>query len=156
MSTRKPRGIQNNNPLNLKRCCRLRKGEDPSTMLGDYCKFDALRWGWRSAFILLFDAYACGSRTRREIVHDLFPEEHGYHPEAYLRKMREVTNISWDYPLSSPEDNCSTWMILAEEICYGMNSTDDFDHINEQWIGWAMAWNECFNNPKGKAILDHE
>lgn len=152
MSTKKTNGIFGNNPLCLRNGIVPWTGQLPQPQSEDHAKFESLRWGWRAAYISLFDAYELGHTTISQIVHSLYPASEGHHPNALLRKIKEVFPYPFDKPLPPPQDNMSTWSLFAEAICYGLHSTTVFDEINESWIGWAMAWNLRFNSDNNNAI----
>ena len=144
MNTRKPRGIQNNNPLNIKREGQFMVGEIKSDKDYPYCLFDKMRYGWYAAFKYLFWSYQNGNTTYRQLVRDMYPADDGYKPNAILSKMREISTADYDKTLPSPDGNATSWLILGLEICYGLHGTGDFEHFEDMVTGWAMAWDYLY------------
>ena len=66
LKERLPRGIRNNNPLNIRRGKTKWVGE---TIMGDipdriFCQFEAMKYGWRAAFLLIkkyINVYKCNT-----------------------------------------------------------------------------------------------
>ena len=53
-----PRGIRNNNPLNIRRTGKDQwKGLSKTQSDRSFCQFETLEWGWRAAFYLLTRTY---------------------------------------------------------------------------------------------------
>ncbi len=52
-----PRGIRNNNPLNIRRSKDKWKGLRAVQADAQFCQFETLEYGWRAAFYLLTRTY---------------------------------------------------------------------------------------------------
>ena len=52
-----PRGIRNNNPLNIRRSKDKWKGMRLQQTDPSFVQFESLKWGWRAAFYLLTRTY---------------------------------------------------------------------------------------------------
>ena len=52
-----PRGIRNNNPLNIRRSKDKWKGMAAQQNDAAFCQFESMEWGWRAAFYLLTRTY---------------------------------------------------------------------------------------------------
>ena len=63
MAKNKPRGLRNNNPLNIRITKKQLSGEGRwqgmSAAQQDpyFCQFVSMKWGWRAAFVLLTKTY---------------------------------------------------------------------------------------------------
>ena len=114
-----PRGIRNNNPLNIRRSKDqwqgLRKEQtDPS-----FCQFENLAYGWRAAFRLLTRTY--------------------YHTyRLFTIRAIRLTGIGADEPLGIPSDKPGRWIALGAAMAIqenGITSIDWFAMLR----GWEMA-----------------
>ena len=52
-----PRGIRNNNPLNIRRSKDQWQGLRAQQTDAQFCQFETLEYGWRAAFYLLTRTY---------------------------------------------------------------------------------------------------
>ena len=52
-----PRGIRNNNPLNIRRSKDQWQGMKKEQTDGAFCQFENLAYGWRASFMLLTRTY---------------------------------------------------------------------------------------------------
>ena len=59
-----PRGIRNNNPLNIRRGKDQWKGLRAQQTDASFCQFESLDYGWRAAFYLLTRTYYHKYRLR--------------------------------------------------------------------------------------------
>ena len=91
-----PRGIRNNNPLNIRYAERNKwKGQTPRPPLGGdaaFCQFESMEWGIRAAFILIHNyIHIYRLKTIRAIVARWAPAEDGNNPESYAHRVaREI------------------------------------------------------------------
>lgn len=84
-----PRGIRNNNPLNIRKGKVKWMGEvlylEGVPVERDFCQFESMEYGWRAAFILLrkyIKTYKCN--TVRKIISRWAPENENY-TETYIK-----------------------------------------------------------------------
>ena len=77
-----PRGIRNNNPLNIRRSKDQWQGLKREQTDSQFCQFEDLVYGWRAAFKLLTRTYYHTYRlyTIRAIVNKWAPQTNGYSP----------------------------------------------------------------------------
>ena len=92
-----PRGIRNNNPLNIRRSKDQWQGLRAQQTDSQFCQFESLEYGWRAAFYLL-------TRT--------------YYHKYRLYTIRMIVN-KW----APPQENLSIAMAIQEN---GIESLDYF------------------------------
>ena len=132
-----PRGIRNNNPLNIRLSSDKWQGQvnvnvndnDNNSSLkgeGAFCQFSTMEYGWRAAFVILCRTYygKYGLKTIRDLVSRWAPAKEN-NTEAYIRHVSDYTGISPNKVLGSPQEHPTQWLL----------------------IGYAMAVVEC-----GKAL----
>lgn len=102
MTTQKktlPRGIRNNNPLNI-RVGNVWQGEVKKPTDGAFEQFVSMKWGVRAAFVILrryIKRY--GHNTIRSIVSTWAPSNEN-NTNAYVDFVAKRTNINPDKPIS--------------------------------------------------------
>ena len=142
MATKKtePRGIRNNNPLNIRRT-------KTSSWMGmreeqtdkSFCQFTKMRYGWRAAFMLLKLYYAQHKlRTIRQIINRWAPASDGNHTEAYIAHVCAESGLRPDETLPYLTDNGLTWL----KIVIAMGDVECGDMVvdsNEFLIGYVLA-----------------
>ena len=134
-----PRGIRNNNPLNIRRSKDQWQGlsdvqNDPS-----FCQFKTLEWGWRAAFMLLTRTYYHTYRlyTIRAIVSRWAPPNENK-TEAYIQAVSRLTGINPDEPLGIPADRPAGWQLLGAAMAIQESGVEGMDF----WAmlrGWELA-----------------
>lgn len=134
-----PRGIRNNNPLNIRRSKDQWKGLSKTQGDRSFCQFETLEYGWRAAFYLLTRTYYFKYRlyTVRAIVSRWAPPSEN-NTEAYIANVCRLTGIAPDEPLGIPSDKPSRWMMLGLAMAIQENGTASIDHF-AMLRGWAMA-----------------
>ena len=112
MST--PRGIRNNNPLNIRRSKDNWQGLRVLQEDKAFCQFESMEYGWRAAFVLLCRTYYVKYRlqTIRAIITRWAPPSEN-NTEAYIRRVTDRTGIYADEPLDAPSEHPSQWMAIA-------------------------------------------
>ena len=137
-----PRGIRNNNPLNIRRSKDQWKGMSKTQGDRSFCQFETLEYGWRAAFYLLTRTYYYKYRlyTIRGIVSRWAPPGEN-NTEAYIANVCRLTGIAPDEPLGIPSDKPSRWMMLGLAMAIQENGTASIDHF-AMLRGWAMARGE--------------
>lgn len=92
MSTKLPRGLRNNNPLNI-RIGNNWKGEVEINTDGIFEQFKHMKWGWRAAFILLYRyIHKYRKQTIRDIIRTWAPENEN-HTENYIKRVCALTGM---------------------------------------------------------------
>ena len=113
-----PRGIRNNNPLNIRRSKDKWQGQinpsgnanvndNNSSLKGesDFCQFYTMEYGWRAAFVILCKTYygKYKLRTIRDIVSRWAPAKRRNQHGAYIRHVSDYTGIAPNKVLGSPK-----------------------------------------------------
>ena len=110
-----PRGIRNNNPLNIRRT-------KTSSWMGmreeqtdkSFCQFTKMRYGWRAAFMLLKLYYAQHKlRTIRQIINRWAPSSDNNNTEAYIASVCKDCHLTSDQPLPYLTDDPQTWFDIV-------------------------------------------
>ena len=114
---KEPRGIRNNNPLNI----RLSKDKWQGQVLpqrgsgeGAFCQFYTMEYGWRAAFVILCRTYygKYGLKTIRDIVSRWAPAKEN-NTEAYIRHVSDYTGIAPNKVLGSPQEHPTQWLLIG-------------------------------------------
>ena len=129
-----PRGIRNNNPLNIRRGRTRWKGMSPRQTDPAFCQFSEMRYGLRAAFVVL----------------------HSYVARHHLRTLRAVI-YRWAPP---PENNSATYLgyvclrtgWLPDKPLPPMDAASDFWPLLVE----AMAEEECGKDVMSRGLLKHE
>ena len=136
---RKPRGLRNNNPLNIRRTGDQWRGlrqrqDDPA-----FCQFTTMAYGWRAALLLLTRTYYRNYRlsTIRAIVSRWAPPSEN-DTETYIRRVSDYTGYPDNMPLGVPCDHPDRWMQLALAMARVECGTHNFAP-QPLLQGWAMA-----------------
>ena len=136
-----PRGIRNNNPLNIRRSKDKWKGLRAQQTDAQFCEFESLEWGWRAAFYLLTRTYYHKYRlyTIRKIIEKWAPPNEN-NTKAYIANVSRLTGIAPDEPIGIPSDQPSRWIAVGRAMAIqenGIESIDDFAMLR----GWQLARN---------------
>ena len=134
-----PRGIRNNNPLNIRRSKDLWMGMAEAQTDAEFVQFKSLEWGWRAAFYLLTRTYYHKYRlyTIRGIVSRWAPSCEN-NTAAYIENVSRLTGIEPDEPIGIPSDKPSRWMMLGVAMAIQENGTSSLDYF-AMLRGWDMA-----------------
>ena len=89
-----PRGIRNNNPLNIRRGKDQWQGLRAQQTDAQFCQFETLEYGWRAAFYLLTRTYYHKYRlyTIRAIINKWAPP-HENLTATYIENVSRLTGI---------------------------------------------------------------
>ena len=134
-----PRGIRNNNPLNIRRSKDQWKGLRAQQQDAAFCQFETLEYGWRAAFYLLTRTYYHKYRlfTIRKIIGKWAPPGEN-NTEVYIQNVSRLTGIAPDEPIGIPSDQPARWIMLglamAIQEC-GPESIDYFALLR----GWTLC-----------------
>ena len=124
-----PRGIRNNNPLNIRLSsdkwqgqinpsgnANVNDNDNNSSLKGesDFCQFYTMEYGWRAAFVILCRTYygKYGLKTIRDIVSRWAPAKEN-NTEAYIRHVSDYTGISPNKVLGSPQEHPTQWILIG-------------------------------------------
>ena len=124
-----PRGIRNNNPLNIRLSSDKWQGQinpsgngnvngngNNSSPKGDaeFVQFYTMEYGWRAAFVILCRTYygKYGLKTIRDIVSRWAPAKEN-NTEAYIRHVSDYTGISPNKVLGSPQEHPTQWLLIG-------------------------------------------
>ena len=124
-----PRGIRNNNPLNIRLSSDKWQGQingkgniDGNSSLSSeraggeavFCVFSSMEYGWRAAFVILCRTYygKYGLKTIRDIVSRWAPAKEN-NTEAYIRHVSDYTGIAPNKVLGSPQEHPTQWLLIG-------------------------------------------
>ena len=126
---KEPRGIRNNNPLNIRLSSDKWQGQingkgniDGNSSLSSeraggeavFCVFSSMEYGWRAAFVILCKTYygKYKLRTIRDIVSRWAPPKENNTP-AYIRHVSDYTGIGPDRDLGDPQTHPTNWLLIG-------------------------------------------
>ena len=109
-----PRGIRNNNPLNIRRSGDKWQGLKTLQEDKEFFQFETIEWGWRAAFVILCKTYygKYKLRTIRDIVSRWAPPKEN-NTEAYIRHVSDYTGIGPDRDLGDPQTHPTNWLLIG-------------------------------------------
>jgi len=135
-----PRGIRNNNPLNIRRTAKDQwKGLRAQQTDASFCQFERLEYGWRAAFYLLTRTYYHKYRlfTIRMIINKWAPPNENL-TSTYIENVSRLTGIAPDEPIGIPSDQPTRWMKLGIAMAIQENGTESLDYF-AMLDGWELA-----------------
>ena len=134
-----PRGIRNNNPLNIRRSKDKWKGMKAVQSDAQFVQFESLEWGWRAAFYLLTRTYYHKYRlfTIRAIVQKWAPAIEN-NTKAYIANVSRLTGIDPDEPIGIPSDQPARWIALGTAMAIQENGTESLDYF-AMLRGWELC-----------------
>ena len=134
-----PRGIRNNNPLNIRRSKDKWKGMKAQQSDAAFVQFESMEYGWRAAFWLLTRTYYHKYRlyTIRTIVQKWAPPLEN-NTIAYINQVSRLTGLHPDEPLGIPCDHPERWLALAAAMAIQENGTAALDYF-ALLRGWALC-----------------
>ena len=134
-----PRGIRNNNPLNIRRSKDNWKGMRAVQSDAQFCQFESLEWGWRAAFYLLTRTYYHKYRlfTIRAIVQKWAPAIEN-NTKAYIANVSRLTGIGPDEPIGIPSERPARWMMVGVAMAIQENGTESLDYF-AMMRGWELC-----------------
>ena len=133
-----PRGIRNNNPLNIRRTGDQWKGLSKTQSDRSFCQFETLEYGWRAAFYLLTKTYFARYhlQTIRQIISRLAPESEN-NTRAYIENVSRLTGIDPDEPIGIPSEQPARWMMVGVAMAFQENGTSSLDYF-AMLRGWEL------------------
>ena len=135
-----PRGIRNNNPLNIRRTAKDQwKGLRAQQTDASFCQFERLEYGWRAAFYLLTRTYYHKYRlyTIRMIISKWAPPQENL-TSTYVENVCRLTGIPPDEPIGIPSDQPERWIAVGVAMAIQENGTDSLDYF-AMLRGWGLA-----------------
>ena len=135
-----PRGIRNNNPLNIRRTAKDEwQGLRAQQTDASFCQFESLEYGWRAAFYLLTRTYYHKYRlyTIRMIVNKWAPPQENL-TATYIENVSRLTKIPPDEPIGIPSDQPERWMAVGIAMAIQENGIESLDYF-AMLRGWGLA-----------------
>ena len=134
-----PRGIRNNNPLNIRRSKDKWKGLRALQADAQFCQFESLEYGWRAAFYLLTRTYYHKYRlyTIRAIISKWAPPCEN-NSKAYVENVSRLTGIDPDEPIGIPSERPARWIALGMAMAIQENGFESLDYF-AMLRGWEMC-----------------
>ena len=134
-----PRGIRNNNPLNIRRSKDQWQGLRAQQTDASFCQFESMEYGWRAAFKLLTRTYYHTYRlfTIRGIVSKWAPANEN-NTKAYIANVSKMTGIGPDEPIGIPTEKPARWMMVGIAMAIQENGITSIDYF-AMMRGWTMA-----------------
>lgn len=145
-----PRGIRNNNPLNIRRGKSHWLGARRTVTDKEFEEFQFLSFGYRAAWILLKNYYSYiilegGHYTLSAIIHRWAPPEDGNDTKAYIHSIIRLTGgqVVGNRPLPLPhtqEGKCIFALIIRAMTC--IECGIGWDEVDTEMIekGWQQAF----------------
>ena len=134
-----PRGIRNNNPLNIRRSKDQWKGLRAQQTDASFCQFESLEFGWRAAFYLLTRTYYHKYRlfTIRAIINKWAPPNENL-TATYIQNVCQLAKIGPDEPIGIPSDQPERWMAVGIAMAIQENGIESLDYF-AMLRGWGLA-----------------
>ena len=134
-----PRGIRNNNPLNIRRSKDQWKGLAEAQTDRAFVQFKSLEYGWRAAFYLLTRTYYHKYRlyTIRTIIRRWAPSNEN-DTNAYIANVSKLTGIDPDEPIGIPSESPTRWIALGAAMDIQENGTNSLDYF-AMLRGWELC-----------------
>lgn len=147
--TRLPRGLKNNNPLNIRRGTSSWQGLKERQTDPDFCQFKTIEYGFRAAFRLLHTYhYTLGLHTLRDIINRWAPPAEN-NTSAYLDTVTGLVQLYNGRPVGAhtllpvPGDDRRLWCAIVRAMfaveC-GRGWAEMPSTANEVAEGWRMAF----------------
>ena len=154
---RQPRGLRNNNPLNIRLSSDrwqgqvlpqraiaeseqlVTEGKVGKSGEGAFCVFESMAYGWRAAFRLLCHTYykKYGLKTIRAIITRWAPPKEN-DTQYYIRSVAERTGIGADRELGDPQTHPAQWMMIGIAMAIVECGTANQDYLS-MLKGWELA-----------------
>ena len=138
-----PRGIRNNNPLNIRLSSDRWQGQRPPSTSPEgekaFCVFESMAYGWRAAFVILCRTYYNKHklRTIRALITRWAPPKEN-NTEAYIRRVTDRIGIGPDTVLGSPQEQPAQWMMIAMAMAIVECGTTQLDYLS-MLKGFSLA-----------------
>ena len=139
---KQPRGLRNNNPLNIRRSADKWQGLKAQQEDREFFQFSEMKWGWRAAFRLLCHTYygKYKLRTIRAIITRWAPPKEN-DTQYYIRSVAERTGIGADRELGDPQTHPAQWMMIGIAMAIVECGTANQDYLS-MLKGFSLAMGE--------------
>ena len=136
---KQPRGLRNNNPLNIRRSGDKWQGLKAQQEDREFFQFSEMKWGWRAAFVILCRTYYNKHklRTIRALITRWAPPKEN-NTEAYIRRVTDRIGIGPDRELGSPQEHPAQWMMIAMAMAIVECGTTQLDYLS-MLKGWEQS-----------------
>lgn len=126
-----PRGLANNNPLNIRKSQDVFQGEKKSTDSA-FKQFESMAYGYRAAFRILFNYYHKYSlNTIEKMIGRWAPPEDKNNTVAYIRAVCSKTGIRADREIAFDK---GTMIAIVAAMCKVENGREaDMNDVNAGW-----------------------
>lgn len=143
-----PRGIRNNNPLNIRRSKDQWKGLAEAQTDRAFVQFKSLEWGWRAAFYLLTRTYYHKYRlyTIRTIIRKWAPSNEN-DTNAYIANVSKLTGIDPDEPIGIPTESPTRWIAIGLAMAIQENGVESLDYF-----AMLKGWELCRQNAQSSKL----
>ena len=118
-----PRGIRNNNPLNIRRSKADWQGLSKEVTDKEFCQFENMFYGFHAAFKLLFNYYyKHGLRTVKGIINRWAPSSDGNDCNVYAKFVinymmgNRAFEANTQFIMPKPEDGPHSWKLLVKAM----------------------------------------
>ena len=137
-----PRGIRNNNPLNIRKSKDNWQGLRTLQEDREFCQFSSMAYGWRAAFVILCKTYygKYKLKTIRAIITRWAPPKEN-NTEAYIRRVTDRIGIGADRELGSPQEHPAQWMMIAMAMAIVECGTTQLDYLS-MLKGYSLAMSQ--------------
>ena len=134
-----PRGIRNNNPLNIRKSKDNWQGLRTLQEDREFCQFSSMAYGWRAAFVILCKTYygKYKLKTIRAIITRWAPPKEN-NTEAYIRRVTDRIGIGADTVLGDPQAHPAQWMMIAMAMAIVECGTTQLDYLS-MLKGFSLA-----------------
>lgn len=134
----KPRGLRNNNPLNIRRSSDKWQGLCSTQDDKEFFQFLCAAYGWRAAFVILTKSYYTkrGIKTIEGIIARWAPNNEN-NTEGYIRRVCEYTGISRAQILPPPTERPAQWLMIGYAMARVENGTTDIS-VMDMLAGWNL------------------
>ena len=158
MIKNKPRGLRNNNPLNIIRTKSKWLGMINEQTDLRFCQFSDMRWGWRAAFYLLCKVYYGKHKltTPEQIINRWAPPEDGNNTIRYIEHVCQITGFYTCEHLGDPEKNPAMWMALAWAMARVENGPQPHIDPVPMLQGWRLLWSNVKREDETKTVENDE
>ena len=128
------RGLRNNNPGNIRLGSFRYKGEVARGCDKEFRQFEAMEWGYRAMFMLLYTyAVKHDCSTLRQMISRYAPPTENF-TDGYIRCVANATHLSPDEPIATTDGAMMTAIVAA------MSAVENGTKANmaEVWRGWEL------------------
>lgn len=128
------RGLDNNNPGNIRRSSVKYKGERVPSSDPEFRQFESVEWGYRAIFMLLYTYHLRhGCRTLRQMIDRYAPPSENP-TSAYLKFVSQRSGIDPDYVIDVT--NAAVMVEIVSAISHFENGVPA--DRSAVWRGWEL------------------